>query len=461
MVGAYRAGNEIAIMGQIDVRIISKMNSPRKALDRDTIHPDDCWKLLERAAASQQLRRAPRSREFLNYVAGKSLKEGCTEIHEQEIGHAVFGRDKNYDTSQDNIVRVSATELRKRIDGYFASEGSNEPLIFDIPRGSYLPVFRWRTEEVPTAPEEIVPKVVSIEPPALPPPHPYRYLPLIMVSIVAILLAIGCTLLWKQNRSLVNTHGALEGKPALAAFWPRFLDSSRETDIILADTSYALVEDISKQSFTLSDYLDRTYVSRIQASNLEPTRKADLEMIMNRNNGSLGDFRVAQRILKLDPGSTKLDIAYAREYMADSIERNNVILIGSQKSNPWVDLFYNRLAFTIEYDAALDHTFIKNIHPQAGEQSSYTVTDNPEDPLGYAIIAYLPNPTHTADALIIAGTNSQATDAAGEFLTSELSMERWLQKLHTTHIPYFEVLVKTTRLRGTPLGAEIVAYRTF
>ncbi len=435
------------------------MNSPRKAIDRDTIHPDDCWKLLERAAASQQLRRAPRSREFLNYVAGKSLKEGCTEIHEQEIGHAVFGRDKNYDTSQDNIVRVSATELRKRIDGYFASEGVSEPLIFDIPRGSYLPVFRWRSEEVSTAPEDIAPRVVSMVPP--PPPHPYRYLPLAAVSILAMLLAIGCGFLWKQNRSLANVHGALEGKPALAAFWPRFLDTSRETDIILADTSYALIEDISKQSFTLSDYLDRTYVSRIQSSNLEPDRKADLAMIMNRNNGSLGDFRVAQRIWKLDPGSTKLNIAYAREYMADSIERNNVILIGSQKSNPWVDLFYSRLAFTIEYDSVLGRTFVKNSHPQPGEESSYAVTDSPEDPLGYGIIAYLPNPSHTADALIIAGTNSQATDAAGEFLTSERSMERWLQKLHTTHIPYFEVLVKTTRLRGTPLGAEIVAYRTF
>lgn len=435
------------------------MNSARKAFDRDTIPPDECWKVLDRAAASQQLRRAPRSREFLKYVADKSLREGCTEIHEQEIGHAVFGRNKDYDTSQDNIVRVSATELRKRIDGYFASEGAEEPLIFDIPRGSYLPVFRWRSEELPAAPEEVVHSVLTMEPP--PPVRSFRHLPLMAVSAIAILLAIGCALLWKQNRSFAIAHSALEGKPALLVFWPRFLESSRETDIILADTSYALIEDISKQSFTLSDYLDRTYVNRIQASDLDAGRKADLAIIMNRNNGSLGDFRVAQRILKLDPSSTKLTIAYAREYMADSIERNNVILIGSQKSNPWVDLFNSRLAFTIEYDFAAGRTFVKNSHPQPGEQSSYAVTDSPEDPLGYGIVAYLPNPSHTADALIIAGTNSQATDAAGEFLTSELSMQRLLQQLHTTHMPYFEILLKTTRLRGTPMGAEIVAYRTF
>jgi hypothetical protein len=73
----------------------------------------------------------------------------------------------------------------------------------------------------------------------------------------------------------------------------------------------------------------------------------------------------------------------------------------------------------------------------------------------------MPNPSNTADALIIAGTNSQATDAAGEFVASENSMERLQQKFPQKRVPYFEVLLKTTRLRSTPIDAEIVAYRTF
>ena len=85
----------------------------------EEIDPAVCWKLVERAAASDSLKRATRLREFLFYVAAKSLKEGRTELHEQEIGHDVFGRNESYDTSQDNIVRVSATELRKRINSFF------------------------------------------------------------------------------------------------------------------------------------------------------------------------------------------------------------------------------------------------------------------------------------------------------------------------------------------------------
>src|SRR5580692_12305949 len=84
-----------------------------------------CWEVMERAAASIHLSRAARLREFLFYVGSKCLKDDSSEVHEQEIGANVFGRQEHYDTSQDNIVRVNATELRKRIDAYFAAEGIN------------------------------------------------------------------------------------------------------------------------------------------------------------------------------------------------------------------------------------------------------------------------------------------------------------------------------------------------
>jgi len=423
----------------------------------DAIQPEACWKVLERAAASPQLKRAARSREFLFYVAGKSLKDGTTEIHEQEIGHVVFGRDKDYDTSQDNIVRVSATELRKRIDAYFATEGVSEPLIFEIPRGGYMPVFRLRSK-LPLSPQ--AQESLDHNLPASSVPF-YRQLPFVFVSAVAILLAIYCAFLWRDNQAKDRALQPLAGKPALAAFWPRFLNAPNETDIILADTSFALVEDIAKHYFPLSDYLNGNYIRQIQSSDLSADRKADLSLIAVRSNGSVGDFRVAQRIRAFDPTYTRLVVEYAREYTADSIKRHNVILIGSQKSNPWVDLFYSQMAFTIEYDPALDQSFIKNSNPRPGELALYPVVPNPDAPVGYSIIAYLPNPSHTADVLIVAGTNSQATDAAGEFLTSEASMESLLKRFPARQIPYFEVLLKTTRLSGTPFSADIVTCRTY
>lgn len=430
------------------------MSSRRK--EADAIHAEDCWKVMERAAASAQLKRAARAREFLFYVGTKALKEGCTEIHEQEIGHAVFGRDQDYETSLDNIVRVSATDLRKRIEAYFAGEGADEPLIFEIPRGSYSPVFRWRSKEVVEEP-------VAETPVAAPPisaPY-YRQLPFLIASTAAVLLAIACMLLWSENRILARPQNRLDGHPALSALWSRFFDSPRQTDVVLADTSYGLLENVTHQSFTLSDYLNYSYLTKLQSSDLSADRKQDLSMIMERSHGSVGDFKAVQRIWALAPFSPKLNFEYAREYSADSVKRDNVILIGGQVSNPWEELFYNQMAFTIEYDPASDRSYVRNAKPGPGEQALYPVILRSDGVFGYAVAAYLPNPSHTADALIIAGTDSQATDAAAEFLTSEGALENLFKKFPSQHLPYFEVLLKIARLSGTPLTEEIVTYRTY
>lgn len=412
---------------------------------------------MKRAAASAQLKRAARAREFLFYVGTKALKEGCTEIHEQEIGQAVFGRDPDYETSLDNIVRVSATDLRKRIDGYFAAEGADEPLIFEIPRGSYSPVFRWRSEDTQQKSSDTAAETAA---PPVPAPY-YRQLPYLLLLAAAIVLAIVCAALWRQNRTLSRPHNAWDGKPALAALWPRFLDSTRPTDVILADDSFDLVENIAGQSFSLNDYLNHSYMEKVEASNLSPDRKADLKLIIERSHGGMGDFNAAQRVWSLDPSSPKLNLLFARNYSADLIKRDNVVLIGGQEANPWVNLFANRMNFTIAYSPAQDRSYVKNAHPRPGEQAIYPVIFRPDGIVGYGIVAYLPNPSHTADALIIAGTDSQTTDAAAEFVTSESRLEQLFNKFPSRNPPYFEVLLKTSRLSGTPLTEEIVTHRTF
>jgi hypothetical protein len=137
------------------------------------------------------------------------------------------------------------------------------------------------------------------------------------------------------------------------------------------------------------------------------------------------------------------------------------ILIGGHEANPWVDLFANQMNFTISYSLAQDRSFVKNANPRPGELAIYPVIFRPDGIVGYGIVAYLPNPSHTADALIIAGTDSQTTDAAAEFVTSESRLQQLFEKFPKQKLPYFEVLLKTSRLSGTPLTEEIVTDRIF
>jgi hypothetical protein len=81
--------------------------------------------------------------------------------------------------------------------------------------------------------------------------------------------------------------------------------------------------------------------------------------------------------------------------------------------------------------------------------------------IGYSVVAYLPNPSRTGNAIILAGTDSDATSAAAEFLTSEEQLGKFQNTLRLKTFPYFEVLLKTSRLSGTSFSAELLAYRTY
>jgi hypothetical protein len=361
---------------------------------------------------------------------------------------------------------VNASELRKRIEDYFESDGAAEPLIMEVPRGSYKPVFRQRAIEPAKKTE---PRVVAatgaphaLELPEKPLAAPKRTerLLLMIAGFLIVALAAGCFVLWTENVALQRSLNPWQSTPVVGSFWSGILGARQNTDIILADTSFALIEDITKRSIPLSEYLNRNYIGKIQSPSLSQDRRADLGMIAQRNNGSLGDFRAAQHILALDPPGKNFHMYSSRDFTPALVKQDNVILIGARKSNPWVDLFEGSLNFTTEYDSNRSIDYIRNKAPAAGEQDIYAPAPSPSTG-GYCVVAYLPNPQQPGKVLILAGTDSAATEGAGDFLTSEDQLSRFQKLLHVTTLPYFEVVLKTSNLNGTPIDSKIVAYRTY
>lgn len=419
---------------------------------------DACWALLERVAGSEQLSRSARLRELLFYVGRRTLKDGSVHIHEQEIGVEVFGRPEGYNTSVDTIVRVSASELRKRIDNYFATEGLHESVIMEIPRGNYTPVFRYRPVEAPKPAEP--PATAAIPAPEPPEVHqevaaPSR-LRWMAANLAIVVLALGCAGLWLQNRALYRSFYPWQSTPTVKAFWSQLLSSRPDTDVVVADSSFSLVQIISKKSFSFQDYLSRSYINQLQGQDLSPDLSAALRLIATKHLGSSSDFRVAHRILGLDPLGRTIHLYYAREYMPALVKRDNVILIGSSIANPWGELFENRLNF-IANSRGDAPTYIENRSPSSGEQSVYQPTGS----IGYSTVAYLPNPDHNGSVLLLEGTGSEATEAAGDFLLSEDQLANFQKLLHVNKLPYFDILLKTSQVIGTPLSTTLVAYRTY
>ncbi|MGH9401771.1 MAG: hypothetical protein ACRD2P_06660, partial [Terriglobia bacterium] len=74
------------------------------------------------------------------------------------------------------------------------------------------------------------------------------------------------------------------------------------------------------------------------------------------------------------------------------------------------------------------------------------------------------NLRHTGNVLILAGTNSEGTEAAGDFITDPHSAPIFRQVLNlrtgAAAIPYFQLLIKTTTLDHAPSGLQVIASRT-
>ena len=430
--------------------------------DHDLLDQENCLLLLQRVASSAPLRRANRLQELLQFLGQSALKDGREQLHEQEIGVKVFGRPENYDTSIDNIVRTNVSDLRKRIETYFANEGAQEPVVIEIPRGRYLPVFRPRVAEVAPdtsngtdQPEADVLPDVSIADlkPAV--QHSFGTLRSIAAIVVILILTAGCATLWFRLRAFEHELHPWKDSPSVAAFWSDFLGASGRTDVILPDTSFGLIESLSGKRFSFNQYLNRSYAEQIETAPMSTDTRTAINTVASQNIGTQSTFKLAERILTLDPLGEKMHPYSARDYMPELVKHDNVILLGARIANPWDELFESRMNFVAETENSV--TTIVNRSPAAGEQKLYTRTDNS----GYCTVAMLPNPSGNGRVLLLEGTSSEATEAAGDFLLSEEQLSRFRHRINADHFPYFEVLLKISSVRGTPLTATIEAYRTY
>ena len=96
---------------------------------------DPRWQVVQRVVAGPTFAKAARLSQFLLYVCERAILGRLDEVSEQHVGMHVFGRQADYNSNDDNIVRTHARLLRKKLDEYYAAEGKDEPLRILIPKG--------------------------------------------------------------------------------------------------------------------------------------------------------------------------------------------------------------------------------------------------------------------------------------------------------------------------------------
>lgn len=136
---------------------------------------------LHRITAATSVGNVESLRSLLTYLVRQSIERPGEPIRENRIASEVFGKSENFDPRQDSTVRVQISRLRSKLNKYYQSDGTSDPWILDIPKGSYAVAIRRR---------EILPEPLPV------PPAPSARAPLSPWIYAAAGFLAGCLLTW-------------------------------------------------------------------------------------------------------------------------------------------------------------------------------------------------------------------------------------------------------------------------
>jgi serine/threonine-protein kinase len=108
---------------------------------------DAIFEQLDKILSSAPFQTSERSSRLLRFLIEQSVSGRTDRLKEYEIGTEALGKGPTFDPRTDPIVRSEVSRLRTRLEKYYATSGQTDPLIIELPRGSYLPQIQSRSSQ--------------------------------------------------------------------------------------------------------------------------------------------------------------------------------------------------------------------------------------------------------------------------------------------------------------------------
>ncbi|HEY2471444.1 MAG TPA: hypothetical protein VGI45_26880 [Terracidiphilus sp.] len=424
-----------------------------------------------------------RSGQFLEYVVEQSLAGHFESLKERLIGVELFGRTPTYDSGEDAIVRVTASDVRKRLLQHYGKSGVSTEFRLALPIGSYIPEITRESHtdvasqlarvsallplstghDEPTANHSTSSSLHEPEGSTAPlrdkTQQPARAAKSVRLTIaIAVLLLIGLGV-WRFNTIGFRWSRNAPDQPLP---WSILFTSSHPTHIITSDPNIVVVQEITHNALSVSDYANHKFIP--EPNNLKPEEiRFCHTLLWGDNSAAAVDGPIVAKVAALLAKSTKtMDVRAARSIQLSDLKTDdNFIFLGSPRSNPWTGLFSDQLDFKFVFDKTTGQEIILNTHPQKQESQTYVPTA-----LGwatgksYAIVAFIQNADQNGHVLLLAGANGEGTEAAGKLVTDTPRLAAVLNMCGITRSvssQHFEMLLELNTMAQTSSHVDVLA----
>ena len=304
----------------------------------------------------------------------------------------VFGRPADYDTSQDPVVRASAAEIRKKLAQYYQEDGHKSETRIELPSGSYLAEFHFRTDKP-------APRI-----PDAPPKRRTWALTAIAITASAAVLFLITSLVapnWRRSE-LDDLWGPVLKAPGTvlvcvglqAAYNLRSAKAQDEVQGIIQPTSGG-------------------------GAARQPIREEDLVLLRDRYVALDDALCMVRLTALLERHQKPYRIRAERSTSFADLRDTPVVLIGAF-DNPWTLRTAGQLRFTFHKNSQQDTGMVRDSqHPENSDWKLSQYWPNWDIPADYAIVTRMVDTTSDRPVIIAAGLTQYGTIGAGEFLSNQ------------------------------------------
>jgi hypothetical protein len=457
---------------------------------------------MQRILQSAAFRNAHTLQQLFQFLVTKAYGPDAERLKEYTIGVEAFGRQTDFDPKTDPIVRVQTHRLRQKLKEYYDTDGRQDPIVIEIPKGHYLPTFEWAAAPDAHSGQAALQMNAPASEAATVNGHSVeteadqahwgearaggRFSRRAAIAVAAA-MAIFAAGYWIGNRQLrsgaardpASANSGLsfdKSTDPVKAFWAGVLGNDTSPIIAHADAVYLLDSHNDMFAFPhgASDYrgapVDPHLAQQFAADPALVARAGKL-YYENVYLGS-GDLDAVAALANLfGQMGIKPVIEPSRDLTADDLKQHNVILVGSSFQSYAVSQFNSAGDFTfVNPDPSLGEWRgrIANSNPRPGEQASYRTERDPATGVlkeDHALITVQPGVVPGRYIVDLGGIDTTGCAGAAMFATTKTGTEELMNALAAQGIrgtdggpPLFQALLSVRLEKGNEvLGTSLLA----